>query len=152
MLLNEVTDVFLQPMKSKEEILNHHYTQGPDGMPEIAADGLLKAMEEYRQQTEEAAFNAARAYKNDLVSGTYSFETFDDYKASLIVAQPVAPEPAQAEIIQFIADSILEQFIPQDKTQQEISFKIRTSGIEYTVSYVKSAQGFWNFSGYRPAG
>ncbi|MBD1366433.1 hypothetical protein IDJ77_21650 [Mucilaginibacter sp. ZT4R22] len=135
-------------MKSKEEILNNYYSQGADGMPEIAADGLLKAMEEYRLQAEKAAFNAAREYKDGAIGGRYSFQTFEDYKASLIVPVAAPAEPDESAQIQFMADSILELFIPQDKSIQTLSFNIKTGGIPYTVNYEKSPEGFWVFKDY----
>ncbi|AMR32174.1 hypothetical protein A0256_12450 [Mucilaginibacter sp. PAMC 26640] len=137
-------------MKTREEILNSYYSQGEDGMPEISADGLLKAMEEYRLEGEEAAFNAARAYEDDIIGGKHSYETFADYKAGTTSLAPTPQEPEEGEIIQFIADSILEQFIPNDAGQNSLSFNIRTNGLEYTVRYERSVQGYWSFTGYRP--
>jgi hypothetical protein len=138
-------------MKSKEEILNNYYAQGADGMPEISADGLLKAMEEYRLQAEQAAFNAAREYEAGVIGGRHSFETFDDYKASLHILIERPAEPGEAEQIQFMADSILELFIPQDKSVKTISFKIRSNGKAYTVSYVKNEENYWGFLDYTDA-
>nr|WP_294947809.1 hypothetical protein [uncultured Mucilaginibacter sp.] len=135
-------------MKSKEEILQNYYSQGADGKPEISAEGLLKAMEEYRLQAGEAAFNAGRKF--DVNSGRHSFETFEDYKASLMVPPPVPVEPDESAQIQFMADSILELFIPQDKNQQTLSFNIKTGGIPYIVNYKKSREGFWSFANYTP--
>ena len=65
-------------MKSKEEILNNYNTTGKDGLPEISAEDLLNAMEAYKQQWAEAAFNAARKQRNE----AYEFETFNDFMAS----------------------------------------------------------------------
>lgn len=139
-------------MKSKEEILAKYYTQGADGMPEIAAEGLLKAMEEYRLQAEEAAFNAAKEYESGIPGGKELFETFEDYKASLIAPAPAPQaEPSEADTIQFMADSILDMFIPNDKTVEQISFDIRTNGKAYEVSYKKTAEGYWIFENYTPA-
>jgi len=137
-------------MKSKEEILNSYYSQGADGMPEISADGLLKAMEEYRLQAEEAAFNAAKAYEDDVIGGKERFETFADYKASLDVPAPAPIEPTEAETIQFMADSILEMFIPHDKSVGTVSFDIRSNGKSYTVNYTKGQDERWAFTGYTP--
>lgn len=137
-------------MKSKEEILNSYYSQGADGMPEISADGLLKAMEEYRLQAEEAAFNAAKAYEGGVIGGKELFETFADYKASLDVPLAATIEPTEAETIQFMADSILEMFIPHDKNIKTISFDIRSGGKSYTVNYTKRQDERWAFTGYTP--
>ncbi|RWY56958.1 amidohydrolase family protein [Mucilaginibacter gilvus] len=137
-------------MKSKEEILNNYYAQGADGMPEISADGLLKAMEEYRRQAEEAAFNAAKEFEGGVIGGKELFETYEDYKANLVVPVAAPAEPDELAQIQFMADSILELFIPQDKIVEQLSFDIRTNGKEYVVSYNKTPQGYWVFSDYTP--
>lgn len=126
-------------MKSKEEILNDYYTIGADGMPEIAADGLLKAMEEYRLQAEENAFVAARKLNGNVPA----FATFADYKTSLDVKTEPVPEPS--DDIRLIADSILPQFLPDDATAKSLTFSFKTSGIQYTAHYTKSAQGYWEF-------
>jgi hypothetical protein len=125
------------PMKSKEEILKSCYTPGADGMPEIKADDLLKAMEQYSEQ----AFNAARLQTGSSVS----FTSYAEYKASLEFAPP---EPGEADNIQFIADSIMEQFVPYDKNVQEFSFDFKSSGNSYRVAYQKSSQGYWEFVKY----
>ena len=124
-------------MKSKEEILNSYYTPGADGMPEIKADDLLKAMEQYSEQ----AFNAARLQTGSSVS----FTSYAEYKASL---EFTPPEPAEADNIQFIADSIMEQFIPYDKNAQEFFFDFKSSGKSYRVTYQKSEKGYWEFIKY----
>ena len=139
-------------MKSKEEILQNYYSQGADGMPEISAENLLKAMEEYRLQAEEAAFNAAREYQDGEIGGRRSFDTFEDYRATLLMPVAEPEEPTEAESIQFMADSILEIFIPQDKSIQIISFDIRSAGKAYTVNYAKGQHGNWLFAGYVIAG
>ena len=126
-------------MKSKEEILNSYYAIGADGMPEIDADSLLKAMEEYCLQAEESAFNAARE-----LSGTVpAFATFAAYKTSLEAKTQQEDDPA--DNIRLVADSILPQFLPDDASAQNLSFNFKTSGISYTAHYIKSAQGYWEF-------
>ena len=127
-------------MKSKEEILNNYYTPGADGMPEIKADDLLKAMEQYSEQ----AFNAARLQTGNSVS----FQSYAEYQTSL---EFTPPEPDEADNIRLIADSIMEQFIPYDKRTQEFSFEFKSSGKSYQVTYQKSAQGYWEFSKYGQA-
>ena len=136
-------------MKSKQEILQNYYSQGTDGTPEISAEGLLKAMEEYRLQAEETAFTAARQLNSDVAYIDYSFPSFEAYQASLQVPEPIVSESdMEAANIQLIADSILEQFIPHDATVQTLQFNIRTNGIGYTVHYNKAEQGYWIFSGF----
>ncbi|MEB0249584.1 hypothetical protein QN344_05520, partial [Mucilaginibacter sp. 5B2] len=92
-------------MKSKEEILNSYYSHAADGTPEIAAYGLLQAMEEYRQQVEEAAFNAARELNGDKPI----FSIFADYQASL---QAKTEQLPKEDTVRLVADSIIEQFLP----------------------------------------
>ncbi|MBD1386433.1 hypothetical protein IDJ75_14200 [Mucilaginibacter rigui] len=127
-------------MKSKEEILNSYYSQGADGMPEIAADGLLKAMEEYRLQAEEAAFNAAR----QLNGKEHTFAAFADYKTSL--EAKIQQQPKE-DIIRLVADSIIEQFLPDDPAEQTFEFSFKTEGIGYTVQYKRNNQGQWEYAG-----
>jgi hypothetical protein len=126
-------------MKSKEQVLNGYYTIGADGMPEIAADGLLKAMEEYRLQAEENAFAAARKLNGNVPA----FTTFADYKASLEVKTEPVSEPA--DDIRLIADSILPQFLPDDATAKSLTFSFKTGGIQYTAHYTKNTHGYWDF-------
>lgn len=128
-------------VKSKEEILDKYYTTDANGLPEIAADGLLKAMEEYRTQAEEAAFNAARLQQDDQPI----HQTFADYKASIEI-KPV--EPTENDKIKFIADSIVEQFLPSDPTAQHFSFEFRTEGKEYTAHYIKNGSGYWEYESF----
>ncbi|MBD1395013.1 hypothetical protein [Mucilaginibacter glaciei] len=122
-------------MKRKEQILDSYYSHGADGMPEISAEGLLKAMDEYAEQ----AFNAARA----TTPTEHKYTTFTAYKAEI---EKVA-ESAQSltDKIKLIAQSILEQFIPDDPNAKSFSFDIKTNGIIYTVHYKKAPQGYWEF-------
>jgi hypothetical protein len=125
-------------MKIKEEILNSYYSQGKDGMPEIAADGLLKAMEEYRLQAEKAAFNAAR----ELNGIQPSFATFADYKASL--EAKIEQQPKE-DTVRLVADSIIEQFLPDDPTEQTFEFRLKTEGTYYIAYYSRNTTGDWEY-------
>jgi hypothetical protein len=125
-------------MKSKEEILNSYYSQGADGMPEIAADGLLKAMEEYRRQAEEAAFKAAR----ELNGHQPTFATFADYKASL--EAKIEQQPTE-DTVRLVADSIIEQFLPDDPNEQTFEFSFKTEGVNYIAYYSRNATGNWEY-------
>jgi hypothetical protein len=125
-------------MKSKEEILNSYYSQGADCMPEIAADGLLKAMEEYKLQAEEAAFNAAR----ELNGAQPTFISFADYKASL--EAKIEQQPKE-DTIQLVADSIIEQFLPDDPNEQIFEFRLKTEGTYYIAYYSRNATGDWEY-------
>ncbi|MES2062295.1 MAG: hypothetical protein V4456_10275 [Bacteroidota bacterium] len=125
-------------MKSKEEILNSYYSQGADGMPEIAADGLLNAMEEYRQQAEEAAFNAARELNNNQPA----FATFADYQASL---QAKTGQQPKEDTVQLVADSIIEQFLPDDPAEQTFEFRLKTEGVYYIAYYSRNTTGDWEY-------
>jgi hypothetical protein len=128
-------------MKSKEEILNSYYTHGADGMPEIAADGLLQAMEEYRLQAEEAAFDAAR----QLTGNATAFATFADYKA--ILEAKIEHQPKKEDTVRLVADSIIEQFLPDDPNEQTFEFSFKTGGSGYTVLYKRNSRGQWEYTG-----
>ncbi|WP_374951750.1 hypothetical protein [Mucilaginibacter sp.] len=125
-------------MKSKQEILNNYYTEGADGMPEITADGLLKAMDEYAEQ----AFNAARLPNNN----QNHYPAFGDLKAEIEKQKIV--KNSLSDDLKLIADSILPQFIPTDTSAQSLSFDIRTNGNSYTVHYAKNADGYWEYQNY----
>jgi len=125
-------------MKSKEEILNSYYLQGADGMPEIAADGLLNAMEEYRQQAEEAAFNAARELNNNQPT----FANFAEYKASL--ESEIKQQPKE-DTVRLVADSIVEQFLPDDPAEQTFEFRLKTEGVYYIAYYARNATDDWEY-------
>ncbi|MBB5393990.1 hypothetical protein [Mucilaginibacter sp. AK015] len=129
-------------MKSKEEILNSYYTQGADGMPEITADGLSQAMDEYRLQAEEAAFNAARELNGDQPA----FATFADYKATLQAKKDQQPKQ---DTIRLMADSIIEQFLPDDPNQLTFEFSFKAEGENHTVRYNRNAAGQWEYAGKR---
>jgi hypothetical protein len=127
-------------MKSKEEILNSYYSQGADGMPEIAADGLLNAMEEYRLQAEEAAFNAAREFNGNAPA----FATFAVYKAILKAKTEQQPKE---DTVRLVADSIIEQFLPDDPEEQTFEFSFKAEGTNHTVIYKRNPIGQWEYAG-----
>lgn len=127
-------------MKSKEEILNSYYSHGADGNPEIAAEGLLKAMEEYRLQAEEAAFNAAR----DIIGATPKFASFADYQASQ--KAKIEQQPKE-DTLRLVADSIIEQFLPDDPAEQTFEFGFKAEGEYHTVIYKRNGAGRWEYSG-----
>jgi hypothetical protein len=131
-------------MKSKEEILNSYYSQGADGMPEIAADGLLNAMEEYRRQAEEAAFNAAR----QLNGNSPTFATFAEYKARL--EAKIQQQPKE-DTVRLVADSIIEQFLPDDPAEQAFEFRFKTEGVYYIAHYSRNTVGDWEYQKAEPA-
>src|SRR6478735_4245741 len=108
------------PMKSKEEILNSYYSH--------AADGLLKAMEEYREQAEEAAFNAARELNGDQPA----FPSFKYYKAALEAKTEQQPKE---DTVRLVADSIIEQFLPDDPAEKTFEFNFKAEGEYHTVIY-----------------
>jgi len=124
-------------MKSKEEILGKYYSQSADGLPEISADGLLKAMEEYKDAAAEAAFNAARQVDGERAR----FAGYEDYKASL--QQP----EVDVDHVQLVADSIVSQFLPDDPNSLKFSLDVNTGGFSYTVHYVRTPEGFWQYVG-----
>lgn len=127
-------------MKSKEEILNSYNTTGTDGLPEISAEDLLNAMEAYKQEWAEAAFNAARKQHN----GTYEFKTFNDF-----VKSAVAEEKVQDDfgiMIVAVADNVVANFLPDDSSVNEFDFNFTMQSKGYTAFYVKDAQGYWKMS------
>jgi hypothetical protein len=127
-------------MKSKEQILDSHYSQGADGLPEIALAGLLQAMEEYRQQAEEAAFLAAR-----LQNGAFPFfNSFQDYQASM---QAEVSHLPKEDTVRLVADSIIEQFLPDDLNEKTFEFSFKTEGVSYTVQYKRNIHDNWDYAG-----
>ncbi|PAW93804.1 hypothetical protein CKK33_09970 [Mucilaginibacter sp. MD40] len=130
-------------MKSKEDILQKYYSYTPDGIPEINHSGLLEAMEEYRLEAEEAAFNAARQMQQQ----QYQYSSFKEYKESLS-AQPA--QVSESDKIKLIADSIVEQFLPSDPAISNFSFSFRTEGKPYTAIYARNQQGYWEYQSFTP--
>jgi hypothetical protein len=127
-------------MKSKEEILNSYNTTGADGLPEISAEDLLNAMEAYKQQWTEAAFNAARKQRN----GAYEFENFNDF-----VKGTEATEQAQDDfgiMIAAVADNVVANFLPDGSSANEFDFNFTMQGKGYTAFYTKDTAGYWKMS------
>ena len=133
-------------MKSKEEILNSFYTAGPDGMPEISANDLLNAMETYKDQVAEDAFNAARKQKDN----GYEFDTYTDYVSHTALIAQKAQENRNLldESITLVADSILPNFLPRDGSVKELSFDFTMQSKSYTAFYIKDATGYWQLNRY----
>jgi len=104
----------------------------------MSAGDLLNAMEAYKQQWAEAAFEAARKQKN----GTYEFETFNDFIES---EKPAATtiEDDFGITLAAVADSIVTSFLPDDVSVNEFSFDFNLEGKGYTAFYVKDAAGYW---------
>ncbi|MGN8071958.1 hypothetical protein [Mucilaginibacter sp. SG564] len=138
-------------MKSKEEILNSYNTTGNDGLPEISAPDLLKAMEAYKDQWAEAAFIAARQLK-DSDSG-YAFVTYADYASHALqqIRQQEQNHDEFAEAITLAANSVLPHFIPHDRSAQEFSFNFAMQGKTYTALYKKDAEGYWQLNSWTAA-
>ncbi|MBK0380972.1 hypothetical protein [Mucilaginibacter segetis] len=131
-------------MKSKEEILKNYYTYTPNGEPEISADKLLQAMEDYREQTEANAFDAGRLLKDDKADHIhYLYPTFADYKLNL--ERETDPHKNN---IKLVADSILPQFLPDDPNALSLSFNFKTGGKQYSAFYTKNPEGYWEFNNY----
>jgi len=128
-----LVSVYLHKMKSKEQILDSYYTPGKDGLPEMSAADLLKAMDEYAEQS----FAAAR----ELCGSDFTFQSFADYRASL----HIAPAAIQADNIRLIADSVVTQFLPNDPQATTFSFEFRSEGNNYTAHYIKNSLGYWEF-------
>ncbi|SDP79996.1 hypothetical protein SAMN05428975_2835 [Mucilaginibacter sp. OK268] len=136
-------------MKSKEEILNSYNTTGNDGLPEISAPDLLKAMETYKEQYAEAAFNAARQLKNS----AYEFATYADYAAHTLqeARQQEQNRDEFTEAITLAANSVLPHFIPHDRTIKEFSFNFTMQDKSYTAFYKKDAEGYWQLNTWTAA-
>lgn len=131
-------------MKTKEEILNSYNTTGNDGLPEISAADLLNAMEVYKQQWAEAAFNAARKQKN----GSFEFETFNDFMESEKQALPVVNDNFGITL-SAVADSIVTNFLPDDAAVNEFSFDFNLAGKGYTAFYTRGTEGYWKMSNWK---
>jgi len=130
-------------MKSKEEILDSYNTTNTDGLPEISAADLLNAMEVYKQQWAEAAFEAARKMKN----GAFEYESFNDFEESQKVNTP-APEDNFGITIAAVADSIVTNFLPDDASVNEFSFDFSLEGKGYTAFYAKDTAGYWKMNSW----
>jgi len=138
-------------MKSKEEILNSYNTTGNDGLPEISAPDLLKAMETYKEQCAEAAFNAARQLKDS--GPEYEFATYADY-ASHTVQEALLQQESRDEFTEAItlaANSVLPHFIPHDRTVKEFSFNFTMRGKSYAAFYKKDPEGYWQLTTWTAA-
>jgi hypothetical protein len=134
-------------MKSKEEILNSYYTTGRDGMPEISAEDLLNAMEAYKNQIAEDAFNAARKLNDN----GYEFATYADYvNHTVLIAQKEQENHNELdESITLVADSILPNFLPGDNSVKELSFDFTMQGKGYTAFYIKDSTGYWQLNSWQ---
>lgn len=142
---NDITN-----MKTKEEILNNFYTAGADGVPEISAPDLLKAMEAYKQQSLQDAFNAARALKDESsVPPEYRFTNLDDYIKSTEIKVAKHDRDELSEQIALVAESVLPNFLPDDPTVNEFSFDFNMMGIGYTAFYIKDDNGYWEMNRWR---
>lgn len=131
-------------MKSKEEILNSFYTTGRDGMPEVSASDLLNAMEAYKDQVAEDAFNSARKLNDN----GYEFSAYADYVNHTALMAQKAQENRNLlhESITLVADSILPNFLPSDSSIKELWFDFTMQGKSYTAFYAKDAAGYWQLN------
>ncbi|WP_184550421.1 hypothetical protein [Mucilaginibacter sp. FT3.2] len=137
-------------MKTKEEILNSFYTAGANGMPEIAAPDLLNAMEAYKQQSLQDAFNAARMLKDESSAPPdYRFCDLDDYIKSTEIKVAKHERDELSEHIALVAESVLPNFLPDDPTVNEFSFDFNMMGIGYTAFYIKDENGYWEMNRWR---
>jgi len=137
-------------MKTKEEILNSFYTAGADGMPEISAADLLKAMEAYKQQSLEETFNAARKLKDESsVQPDYRFANFNEYIKNIGIKVSKVEKDELGEQIALVADSVLPNFLPDDPSVNEFSFDFNMMGIGYTAFYAKDGDGYWQMKRWK---
>ncbi|KAA8486337.1 hypothetical protein BDE36_3955 [Arcticibacter tournemirensis] len=52
------------------------------------------------------------------------------------------------DAIEMVADGILYQYIPTDRSAQSFSFNLSIEGEYYEVQYRKDSGGYWIFNGY----
>jgi Zn-dependent M32 family carboxypeptidase len=133
-------------MPSAKEIFDHYFNKGTvvTNQQEFENLVVIPAMEAYRRQSEEAAFNAARLQS---AKGEFDFRDYTDYKTSLI--KPTQEVDALRAHVEAVADTILQNYIPADKSQTRFSFTFNTEGARYEVEYKKDASGYWYFAGYQ---
>ena len=132
-------------MKSKEEILNSFYTTDSDGMPEISANDLLNAMEVYKEQCAQAAFDAARQLKEN----AYEFAAYTEYIDHIkLIAQRKQESHNLDDAIALAANSVLPNFLPHDHSANELSFNFAMQGNAYTAFYHKDVKGYWQLSSW----
>ena len=137
-------------MKTKEEILNSFYTAGANGMPEISAADLLSAMEAYKLQSQEDAFNAARRLKDESPTQPhYKFANFNEYLKSTEIKVSKVEKDELSEHIALVADSVLPNFLPDDPAVSEFSFDFNMMGIGYTAFYIKDKDGYWQMKRWK---
>jgi len=137
-------------MKTKEEILNSFYTTSADGVPEISAPDLLKAMEAYKQQSLADAFNAARKLKDEFAPmPDYQFKNLEDYIKSTEIKVVKNDKDELSEQIALVADSVLPNFLPDDPAVTEFAFDFNMMGIGYTAFYTKDTDGYWQMNRWR---
>lgn len=131
-------------MKSKEEILNSFYTASSDGQPEISAADLLNAIETYKDQCAEAAFNAARQQTGTV----FEFAGYIDYVNHILQISQKEQEKYNNldKAIALAANSVLPNFLPYDNSVNELSFHFTMQGTGYTAFYHKDANGYWQLS------
>lgn len=55
------------------------------------------------------------------------------------------------EQIQYVADSIMSDFIPKDKNAQDLSFAFTLDGTNYEVVYQKDNKGNWQYKSHQKA-
>lgn len=49
------------------------------------------------------------------------------------------------EQINYVADTLMPNFIPKDTTINDLTFAFTIDGVNYEVVYQKDAQGEWQF-------
>lgn len=55
------------------------------------------------------------------------------------------------EQINYVADTLMPNFIPKDETVIDLSFAFTLDGVNYEVTYQKNTQGDWQFMSQRKA-
>ncbi|GAB2692090.1 hypothetical protein GCM10027037_14300 [Mucilaginibacter koreensis] len=136
-------------METAKEVFDRYFNQDfvLNSQEDFERLVILPAMEAYAAIKEQTAFEAAR--QNTGTIDGYVFENFSAYQQSSAKAPAAAPQVELATVLEDIAETIIHQYIPTDKTVNEFSFDFGTEEGRYKVIYQKDAEGYWNFKGYQ---
>lgn len=85
-----------------------------------------------------------------LASGPLSVHRFQNlvYELTDTEIKIIEEKDELGEAVRLAADSILYQYIPQDRASAEFNFALSIEGENYTVHYRKDQAGYWEFAGY----
>lgn len=153
----EVSAEMLSPLYLKEE-----YSSVLEPLP-LTAEWLLKLgfskdEEDYFSLHENRSFKLRQTspgfelYMNGtlFLSRPFSVHRFQNlvYELTDTEIKIVEEKDELGEAVRVAADSILYQYIPQDRQASEFYFDLPIEGESYTVHYRKDQAGYWEFAGY----